>query len=54
MLFYEKLHDVLKMIWGIVMGISNTLKTGGIAVFAALHVTMYLLPFSSWSKSRPV
>jgi uncharacterized membrane protein len=30
------------------MNTSNALKTGVTAVFAALHVTLYLLPFPSW------
>ena len=36
------------MIGEIVMNMSNALKTGVVAVFAALHVTLYLLPFPSW------
>lgn len=30
------------------MNKSNALKTGVTAVFAALHITLYLLPFPSW------
>jgi hypothetical protein len=49
MLFYENYRTSLKNGKGkIVMKMNNALKTGVTAVFAALHVTLYLLPFPSW------
>lgn len=45
---YEKLHNVSKNDGEMIVSTSNTLKTGVTAVFAALHVTLYLLPSPLW------